>query len=199
MIKTRILQAYQAVFPSNEKTFLYYGRLLLKVSAWFSSLYSVNMSACVHADLHPHTWTHIHTQVIHIDLIIRSKKKIQFLVSRESNTGDNGTKMRETKHLLVPFLPLSFGCHQALWGSLLVSCWHILKGKQNPILPTGRKPLTCVFPLPVCFWGFFLFLSVGIFQASSLLSRNKWGLCVCVCVCVYTGKSNRRIRKRHNL
>lgn len=132
--------------------------------------------------LHPHTWTHIHTQVIHIDLIIRSKKKIQFLVSRESNTGDNGTKMRETKHLLVPFLPFSFGCHQALWGSLLVSCWHILKGKQNPILPTGRKPLTCVFPLPVCFWGFFLFLSVGIFQASSLLSRNKWGLRVCVCV-----------------
>lgn len=146
--------------------------------------------------LHPHTWTHIHTQVIHIDLIIRSKKKKKssFLSLEKAIrvTMVQRWGRQSTSWSLFSLFLLAVTRHcEALCSSPVGTSW---KGSKIQFFRQVESPWLAYSLYLFASGVFFLFLSVGIFQASSLLSRNKWG--VCVCVCVYTGKSNRRIRKR---
>ena len=101
-----------------------------------------------------------------------------------SGGGDNGAQREETKAQLTPFSPscvwLSLGIVRP---SAALQSTHLEK-ETNPILPAGIKPLTPLFS-PLVFL-YFCLLSVGIFQAPSLLfsMKENWWMCVCVCVCV---------------
>ncbi len=134
--------------------------------------------------LHPHSWhthTHTHTYSFHTDLIVRSSliQSLCLVKVIRVTMGQRGWRQRLPS---LPFSPLALGSHRALWGSLLVSNRHILKGEQIQFFLQVQILLLPYSP-PLLFASIFPLLSVGIFQAlasSSVLSEAV----VCVCVCV---------------
>lgn len=87
----------------------------------------------------------------------------------------------QTKTRLVYFLFLAFGCHRALWGSLLISNRHILKGKQIQFFLEVQS-LSFLLSIP---------LVASLFLISGHISSPRYsfhyyvrpadGVCVCVC------------------
>lgn len=135
--------------------------------------------------LHPHTWTHIHTQVIHIDLIIRSKKKKKssFLSLEKAIrvTMVQRWGRQSTSWSLFSLFLLAVTRHcEALCSSPVGTSW---KGSKIQFFRQVESP-----------W---LAYSLYLFASGVFFSSYRWAYfkplvssaaiseaCVCVCVCV---------------
>ena len=153
------------------------GRLLLKVSAWFSLL---NLESTVHVNTEDQDRRHNTVFNTQTDTEMYSARPYRFdhwtepvVVScpQQRRCGRQWDREEGQKHLSFPFLPPAFGPHPALCGSLLVSNRHVLEGRRIKFFPQVQKPLAPLFPR----LGFLFF------------SAYQWVFCEAgICLCVFT-------------